>query len=195
MRCAWWRVGESMQSENPIHNVIQFQIKGGIRVCFEHKHFSSAVKLIYAGMDTMAYLSLPPERITVKSSHFVKWAETYVRFPGAMQLSGQDLYAARNSALHTHSAHISKHDKDRRRSIEYADNMEPPIRISPNSSPPLLLVSIRHLMTAFFDGVDRFLIDAYNDPVKAAAIEKRFAETFHYYVADPETGDFVSYTP
>ena len=179
-----------MQSENPIHNVIQFQIKGGIRVCFEHKHYTSAVKLIFAGMDTMAYLSLPPERITVKSSHFVNWAETYIRFPGKMQFTGKELYAARNSALHTHSAHVSKDSRDRRRSIMYANNMEPPIRESPNTSQPFVIVSLRHLMNAFFEGVDRFLIEAYNDPVKAAAIESRFRNIFHHYDIDPDTGEF-----
>lgn len=176
-----------MHSENPIHNVIQYQIKGGIRVCFEHKHYTSAVKLIFAGMDTMAYLSLPPERVTVKPRHFVKWAETYIRLPGEIQLSGQELYAARNSALHTHSAHISKHDNDRRRSIMYADNMVPPIKITPNASPPFLIVSVQHLMNAFFEGIDQFLVEAYSNQLQAEVIERRFEEIFHYYQMDPAT--------
>ena len=183
-------MGECMQSANPIHNVIHFQIKEGIRLCYEHKHYSSAVKLIFAGMDAMAFLAMPPERLIVKKMNFVKWVEAYIRFPGALQLTGDELYAARNSALHTHSAHISKCHSDRRRTIMYSNNMVPPIQIPPNASPPFLIVSVQHLMSAFFEGVDHFLIEAYNDPPQAAAIERRFSEIFHHCDIDPETGAF-----
>ena len=52
----------SMYSDNPIHNVIEHQIKGGIRLCYENDHHSSALKLLYCGIDLMAFLSMPADQ-------------------------------------------------------------------------------------------------------------------------------------
>lgn len=166
-------------SRNPIHNVIDGQIKGGIRLCVEHEYYGSALKLIYSGIDVMAFLSMPKERQTVKKHHFVKWAEEYIKFPGDEQLSGKEMHAARSELLHTHRAKSDVSPKARGRFIMYVDQNEIPIKYDPNVNERLVMVSISHFMQAFFEGIDRFLIDAYQNTDKAEIIEKRFESMLH----------------
>ena len=65
-------------------------IKKGIEATFENECYGSTVILILAGIDAMAYLSMPAEQLEVTSNDFISWVENYIRFPGKEQLTGHD---------------------------------------------------------------------------------------------------------
>lgn len=70
--------------QESISNVIHEGIKRGIEVLLERKCYGSAVILIYAGMDAMAYLCIPPNQQDVTPDDFIAWAEKYIHFPCAL---------------------------------------------------------------------------------------------------------------
>jgi hypothetical protein len=47
-------------------------------VLLEKKCYGSAVILIYAGIDAMAFLGMPANRQDVTSHDFITWAEKYM---------------------------------------------------------------------------------------------------------------------
>jgi hypothetical protein len=166
-------------------NVLHQGIRRGIQVAIDQGCLPSAVILIYAGMDTMAYLGMPAAREDVQREDFVVWAERYVTFPCVEQLSGLDLYGARCAMLHTHSitARLTREGKCRK--LGYADTCSPEVAFSPEIAKDFALVSIRGLADAFFKGVDRFLVDVFADASRGALAEARLRDCVHSLPYDP----------
>ena len=71
-------------SRDPIVNAVYQQMKGSIRLCIEYSHFSAATKLIYSGIDTMAFLGMSRNKSNVTRSDFVSWVEQYIHFDRAI---------------------------------------------------------------------------------------------------------------
>jgi hypothetical protein len=168
-------------SRDSIVNVIHHQIKAPIKLYIEHGHLSSAVKLIYAGVDSMAFLSMPPYKQSITKSYFVTWVEQYIHFAGNEQLTGLDIYGARCSMLHNHTIESELSRAGKCRKLGYADKMYPPIAYNPTIDKELVIVSIAALAEAFFAGIDKFLIDIFSDLPKGQVAEKRLNELVHYF--------------
>lgn len=166
-------------SRDPIINVVQNQIKRGIRVALENGCHASAVILIYAGIDTMAYLNMATGQEDVGKDDFVQWADRYVHFPCEEQVSGLELYGARCGMLHTHSITSRLSRQGSIRLIGYMDKSVPEVSYNPSVSKDLVLVSIRALADAFFSGVDRFLVELFADKEKAPLAEQRLRTLVH----------------
>ncbi len=175
---------------DPIVNVIQNGIKRGIRVALESECYGAVVVLVYSGLDTMAYLDMPPDQDDVTRKDFVEWAEKYIRFPCEKQVSGLDLYGARCGVLHTHGAFSRLNREGKCRVIGYADRMVPEVVYQPSVSEGLVMVSIDGLVRAFFDGMDEFLVHLFANPTKAKAAERRFRRINHTIPYEPnQTAD------
>jgi hypothetical protein len=56
--------------------------------------------------------------------------------------------------------------------------MNPPVRFDPAISPNLVIVSVRALGTAFFQGIDQFLVDIFRDKKRALLANQRAPELF-----------------
>jgi hypothetical protein len=168
-------------NSDPVHNVIYNQIKRSIGVLIENKCWGAAVILVYSGIDTMAYLSLPENQEEVKQKDFIAWAERYIHFPCKEQLTGADLYGARCGLLHTYSPYSAKSRKGECRLIGYGDNMVPEVRYDPKIKEDFVLVSIKGLVEAFFRGVDQYLIDLFSDSTKIKVVEERLLTLSHSY--------------
>src|ERR1700730_12721886 len=112
-------------TRDPIINVIYNDIKSPIRLLLDRHFEPAAVKLIYAGIDTMASLGIPDTQTDVTREDFVKWCERYIHFRCKEQLSGLDLYGARCSVLHAHSAISRLSRQGKCRMLGYADHMVP----------------------------------------------------------------------
>ena len=177
----------SKYSDNPIHNVIEHQIMGGIRLCYDNDHHSSVLKLLYCGIDFMAFLSMPANGKEVTPFHFKRWAKNYIKLHGEIQLTGEELYAARNELLHTHRVHKASNEKDQRRSIVYAYKTEHKVMDIP-LEPRVVLVPIEHLMQAFFQGIDKFLTDVYRNPQQTEIVEQRLRQVLVKY-PKPHSGE------
>jgi hypothetical protein len=172
-------------SSDTIINVIYQQIKEPIKLCIEHGHLSAAMKLIYAGIDTMAFLGMSRSKSNVTRSDFVIWVEQYIHFEGQEQLSGLDVYGARCSMLHNHSVYSEVSRKGLCRLIGYADKMYPPVRFNPAISKELVIVSIPAFADTFFAGIDKYLIDLFSDSNKKQIAEQRLNTLVHNFrVAD-----------
>jgi hypothetical protein len=171
---------------DPVINVIHGGIRADINTLLANGGGRGAVILIYAGMDTMAFLDMPEGQTEVRGRDFIRWAGRYVRFPGSVQVTGEELYAARCGMLHTYTAEARATRSGRARRIGYADKMDPPAYAAPTAAPDIVLVSVPGLRDAFFRGIDQFLIDAYSSgPAKRATVEGRLGDLVHELPAHP----------
>jgi hypothetical protein len=153
--------------------VIYEDIKRGIDVTFTNECYGSAVILIYAGIDVMAYLSMQPKQIEVQPKDFIAWAERYIRFPCREQLTGTDLYGARCAMLHQYGVESRRYREGKCRMVGYVDHSVPEVSYNPEISTELVIISIQALKDAFFAGVDKFLPELFSDESKRSIAEKR----------------------
>lgn len=161
---------------DPINSAIYDGVKRGINVCLENGCLGSAVILIYSGIDTMAYLTMPGNQTDVRRDDFVQWCAKYIRFPGQEQITGLELYSARCGMLHTYGVESRLTRDGQCRKLAYMDRSVPAIRYSQSVDPNLVLVSIEALAKAFCDGIDRFLVDLFADSARAAVAEQRLQQ-------------------
>ena len=164
---------------NSIQNVIHEGIKRGIEVLLEQKCYGSVVILIYAGMDAMAFLSMPASQQDVTRKDFIDWAEKYIHFPCKEQLAGLELYAARCGMLHNYSIISNLSRAGKCRELGYVVYEVPEVIYYPEKASDLVMVSITGLAEAFFRGVDRFIIDVFGDPIRAPLARKRLENLVH----------------
>ena len=160
---------------DPITNAIYDGIKRGIQVTIEARCFGSAVKLIFSGIDTMAYLNMPGGQQDVERKDFIAWVERYIKFPCEEQLSGLDLYGARCAMLHAYGARSKLSREGKCRMVCYMDKGVPEVRSKPDVD-DLVIVSVSALADAFFEGIDAFLVDLFSNKEKAAIAEERLKE-------------------
>jgi len=164
---------------DPIINTINNGIKKDIEVTFKSNCLRAAVILIYAGMDAMALLNMPPEKEEVQREDFIQWVDHYIKFPCEEQLTSVDLYGARCSMLHAYGIVSRLSRVGKCRMIGYMDKSIPEICYNPKVSTELVLVSITALKTAFIKGIDRFLIDVFSDKEKSKIVEERLKTFVH----------------
>jgi len=81
-------------SRAPIVNTVHSGIKEVIRVTLENRCLGATLILVLSGIDAMAYLQMPTDQVDVTRRDFVRWAERYIEFPCAEQLTRLDLYGA-----------------------------------------------------------------------------------------------------
>ena len=148
--------------KDPIANAVYGGIKRGIRVAIENECFDSAVILILSGVDTMAYLAMAANQQDVTKHDFIRWADGYIKFPCQEQLTGHDLYGARCAMLHSHGV-VSKLSREGQcRMVGYFGRAFPEVQYNPEVAKDLVLVSVTALAEAFYDAVDRFLVDLFS---------------------------------
>jgi hypothetical protein len=167
--------------EGPINNVIQEGIKGDIGVALTNNRLRAAVMLIYAGIDAMAFLDMPASQESVNRTNFIRWADRYIRFPCSEQIPGKDFFGARCGLLHSYSVDSSMSREGKCRMVGYLANAVPEVRYAPQISTELVIVSIAGLKTAFFEGIDRFLIDAYANKEKAIVVDARLEKMIQHF--------------
>ena len=168
-------------SRDPVNNVIYRQIKDPINLLIEQNHLSSAVKLIYSGIDTMAFLGMPSHQLEVSGEDFKKWVNGYLKFEGKEQLTGADVWGARCSMLHNHSVYSRLSRRGECRWIGYVNHMYPPVKFDPTVEKNLVMVSVTALAKSFFSGMDRYLIDLFSNSQKQPIAEQRLNSLVHIF--------------
>jgi hypothetical protein len=159
--------------DDPLFKVVEDGIKRDIDVALEHERYRAAVILIYAGIDSMAYLGLPEGQTEVKGEDFIRWADRYIRLPSYQQLSGEELYGARCGMLHTSGIESKRSRAGRCRVVGYTYRGVPGAVYDRNVHPNFVLVSVEALKAAFFAGVNEFLIAAFASPERRPRVEAR----------------------
>ena len=164
---------------DPIINVIHRQIKDSIRITLENDCWAASVILIYSGIDAMAYLNMPENQDDVIRNDFVNWVERYISFPCREKLTGLDLYGARCGMLHQFGTASRLNREGKCRQVGYLPKCKPEVIYNPEVSTDLVMLSIKGLADAFFNGIDRFLVDLFANSDKAKVAEKRFPNLVH----------------
>lgn len=158
---------------DPVTNSIYNGIKRGIVVCIENECLGSAVLLIYSGIDAMAFLGMPRNQVNVNRNDFISWCDKYIVFPGTEQVTGRELYSARCGMLHTFGVESNLTREAGVRKLGYMDQCDPPILFQPELENGLVLVSIESLANAFYEAIDRFLVDLFMNENDKQFLESR----------------------
>jgi hypothetical protein len=172
---------EAPTNMNSIENVIHQGIRRGIEVLIEQKCYRSALVLIYAGIEAMAFLDRPENQQDVHGRDFIAWTDKYIRFPCSEQLTGLELYGARCGVLHSFSpvSRLSREQQEKCRLVGYMTKGVPEVRYKKRTDPSLVIVSITGLAEAFFKGVERFKIEKFANPLTAPLAKERLKTLFH----------------
>ena len=173
-------------SKDPVVNVVHNQLKNDVRVLVDNKCYSGAVKLIYCGIDVMAWLDLPRlksgtanDRLQVDS--WKRWVRNYIVDPNGIELD-KALWESRNGMLHMHSALSNRlrRGKGNIQPVAFANRMWPPVK----GNEKLIVVSAEWLAEQFMGGVDKFLVRTFDNRQKRPIAEERLRNMSHYMPAD-----------
>lgn len=171
----------STGSRDPIINVVHGQLKKDVRILIENKCYSGAVKLIYSGIDIMAWLDMPKKkhnsvRKEQQAEYFRKWVGNYIIDPNGLQLDAL-LWENRNAMLHTHTLYSRKMRRPNSKvlPVGFIDIMQPPVK----RNDELCMISVQWLAESFSQGVDKFLIRIFDDRLKRNVAEARLNEMVH----------------
>ena len=131
----------------------------------------AALAMVFVGIDTMAWLSLPVGSNSVKRDDFCSWVDNYLKTDADQpyQYVGIDVYAARCAMLHSYGSLSDLHKKPNPpKTFGYLDNG--PHRADGS---PLVLISIAVLIRDFGSALNAFLQSALHDTDLKARIDSR----------------------
>lgn len=134
----------------------------------------SALAMIYIGIDTMAWLSLPIGKKKQGRSDFCKWVDSYLQTDGGQpyQYDGRDVYAARCAVLHMFSSLSELHKENPPpKQFGYLDN-GPHCTDGGN----LVLISVAILLRDFSHAIARFMGAMQKDTELKARVDSRITE-------------------
>lgn len=144
-----------------VEAVIERGIKRPIRLLLEARCYQAAVVLTYSGMDTMAFLNMPANRIDVMRSDFIAWAERYVKIRLPDPPTGKDLYGTRCTVLHGGAeSRYTREGRGRNLPVPAAE-----------------------LVRAFFAGVNQFFAELSGDIERAEVANTRLDTIAMFYKA------------
>jgi hypothetical protein len=85
-----------------------------IKTCEQVGATASAVAMAYICIDTMAFLSLPVDRVTQGRADFIEWVDAYLKGEPEQpyQYRGIDVYGARCAVLHAFGSDVDFHEKN-----------------------------------------------------------------------------------
>jgi len=163
-----------------ISNVIHEGIKRGIQILIDNKCCGSALVLLYAGMDTMAFLNMPAGQQEVTRADFVEWVERSIFASRARNSFQASICTEQGVASCTPIPLVL-------RSVARGNAERSAIWISPGRryamTRPLIrilvMVSIVGLAEAFYRGLDRFIIDVFGNPLRAPLARERLRKLLH----------------
>ena len=159
-----------------IDNIVNEGIMRGISVAFDNGCYGSAVVLIYAGIDAMAFLNMPEGQMDVGRADFVDWIETYMTFRSKHAITGLELYGARCGMVHKYGVQSKLSREGKVRLVGYVDSSQDEIMIDETGHSSLVLVSIRGLARAFSEAVQCFFDESWQDEGKREIITRRLRE-------------------
>jgi len=166
---------------DPMHNVIYNGIVRDVKHNLESGLFRATIILVYAGIDSMAFFSMPHTQNEVTKTDFINWCDRYLRFDCAEKIGGIEFYSARCGVLHSYGSSSRITNNGHARQIGYTDNSLPPIQFEKTISKELVLVSIRHLVESFIKGVNQCLIDVFRDEANRPKSEARLNLMIHAF--------------
>lgn len=131
----------------------------------------AALSMVFVGIDTLAWLSLPLGRNSVRREDFCTWADTYLQADAQQpyQYVGIDIYAARCAMLHHYGIDADLHNgPNPPKKFGYLDN-------GPHKADgsDLVLISLAVLIHDFGTGIGSFIQAARRDADLKVRIDSR----------------------
>lgn len=173
----------SLLLEGLVAGVIEGGIKHPINILLQERCYSAALVLTYSGMDTMAFLGMPPEKTYVMRSDFMAWTERYVRSPFREEVHARDLYGARCSVLHGGAASRLSQSNECK-TLRHSE-----LRFDESLSSKVVIAPVGDLVRAFFAGINQFLLDVSRDEERAKLVGERLRYLMETMPYVPETAD------
>ena len=131
----------------------------------------AALAMVFVGIDTMAWLSLPLGQTSVRRDDFCSWVDTYLKTDASQPYHyvGIDVYAARCALLHSYGSLSDLHNKPNPpKTFGYLDNGQ-----HRADGSALVLISIAVLIRDFGGALNAFLQTALHAPDLKARIDSR----------------------
>src|SRR5207248_6249349 len=104
-------------------------------------------------------------------SDFIAWTKKYVKFSTTDPPTGADLYGSRCSLLHGGAPSRFTREGRARPVLHFTG-----VRGLAEQGRATLVISVDALIGAFFEGVDRFLVDLSRDSTKAEIANRRLEQ-------------------
>ncbi len=176
------------RNENDIGNLVySANIKELIeapQACLNKRYWLSAAKLIYSGIDNLAWLSRQHSEPNVRRADFIEWVNQYLLPDSNLHCTADELYGARCGLLH---ANVAESDRTRMgafRQICYSTGASDPKgaykHIRQERYKSNVIVHIKDLYDAYLSGIKKFNGRLEQDPDFASVIyehsNKWFAE-------------------
>lgn len=74
-----------------------------IQQCLDSKLILASLILIYAGIDTLAWLDINDNRLDVRGEDFIKWTNQFLKPNLNLSCTSEDLYGSRCGIIHSFS--------------------------------------------------------------------------------------------
>ncbi len=131
----------------------------------------ASLSMVFVGIDTLAWLSLPLDGNSVQRADFCTWVDTYLKTDTQQpyQYVGIDVYAARCAMLHHYGITADLHNRPNPpKRFGYLDNG--PHQVNGSS---LVLISLAVLIRDFGTGIGNFIQAAQQNADLKARIDNR----------------------
>ena len=128
-----------------------------IELCLKNTLLSSALILIYSGIDSMANLDKSDRFGTRKD--FYNWVDKYMQPRAKLNCSAVDLYNARCGILHNNSPDSNLSNIKKAKLIYYVWKIEKEWLqdfVNKNEKEEVVVVQVSELFTVYKQGIERF---------------------------------------
>jgi len=136
-----------------------YELRKAPGVCLQNEYWLSAVKLIYSGIDNLAWLSREHDRPNVEKQDFTNFVNKYLLPGSGLTCSSEELYSARCGLLHSNTAESEISRSGRARYLSYATALsseeEAYEHMLPESRRRHAVVNITKLYNAYNTAIDR----------------------------------------
>lgn len=135
------------------------ELRKAPELCLRNECFLSAAKLIYSGIDNLAWLVRAHEKPNVETADFVNFVDEYLLPGSGLTCGSEELYSARCGLLHCNAAESNSSRAEKARYLSYATGLSPEDEgyehISPESRRRHVVVHIEKLYVAYSKSIDR----------------------------------------
>jgi hypothetical protein len=153
----------------------------GIRLCMANEHTASALGLICAAVESMAFLGLPEDRDTLHDFDFVNWANTYLK-PHRLGIDGRDLWMIRCALLNQRVPQRRVNTDGRPRETLFAWGgylIYSAMELRPGSRwHRIMMIHADELYKAIFSGAEEFCGGHISNPENARLVSNRLNQVF-----------------
>ena len=152
-----------------------------IEMCIEKRFLSSALTLIYSGIDNLAYLNMK-ENQHVKP-RYLEWIIEYMDVSSKLHCKPIDLYGARCGIVHTNTSHSDLSEKKEAVQIiySYGTTSKEKLQWCANRLPTkdkIMAIQIEELFEEYKNGIDNFFIELEKNPKKSEQVKIRAQRRF-----------------